>query len=99
MTKEEIRVLSVDRLHLNEEAVCYDIGAGTGSVSIEMALRASKGSVYAVERNPEAIRLLHTTHLSNREISSQIGYASTTYFYRVFKKTTGFTVSEIRKLR
>lgn len=47
----------------------------------------------------EAIRLLHTTHLSNREISSQIGYASTTYFYRVFKKTTGFTVSEIRKLR
>ena len=58
MTKEEIRVLSVDRLHLNEEAVCYDIGAGTGSVSIEMALRASKGSVYAVERNPEAVKLL-----------------------------------------
>ena len=58
MTKEEIRVLSVDRLHLTEEAVCYDIGAGTGSVSIEMALRASKGRVYAVERNPEAIKLL-----------------------------------------
>ena len=58
MTKEEIRVLSVDRLHLTEDAVCYDIGAGTGSVSVEMALRASKGRVYAVERNPEAIRLL-----------------------------------------
>ena len=58
MTKEEIRVLSVDCLHLTEDAVCYDIGAGTGSVSVEMALRASKGRVYAVERNPEAIRLL-----------------------------------------
>ena len=58
MTKEEVRVLSVDRLRLTEDAICYDIGAGTGSVSVEMALRATKGRVYAVERNPEAVKLL-----------------------------------------
>lgn len=59
MTKEKIRALSIDRLQLNEDAVCYDIGAGTGSVSVEMALRVPNGSVYAIERNPEAIKLLY----------------------------------------
>lgn len=47
----------------------------------------------------EAIRLLHTTHLSNQEICQRVGYASTAYFYRVFKKTTGFTVGTIRQIR
>ena len=58
MTKEEIRVLSLDKLQLSEESVCYDIGAGTGSVSAEMAIRARRGKVYAIEKNPEAIKLL-----------------------------------------
>ena len=58
MTKSEVRAVALSKLRLTERAVCYDIGAGTGSVSVEMALRASKGRVYAVERNPEAIRLL-----------------------------------------
>lgn len=47
----------------------------------------------------EAICLLHTTHLSNQEICQRVGYASTAYFYRVFKKTTGFTVGTIRQIR
>lgn len=58
MTKEEVRTLSLAKLELSPEAVCYDVGAGTGSLSVEMALRAFEGKVYAVERKPEAVELI-----------------------------------------
>ena len=58
MTKEEIRILSVSKLNLNSNSICYDVGAGTGSVSVEMAVKASQGYVYAVEKNAEAVELL-----------------------------------------
>jgi precorrin-6Y C5,15-methyltransferase (decarboxylating) len=58
MTKEEVRSVSLSKLGLAEDAVIYDVGAGTGSVSIEMALRAVDGRVYAVEKKPEAVELL-----------------------------------------
>jgi precorrin-6Y C5,15-methyltransferase (decarboxylating) len=38
--------------------VCADIGAGTGSVTVEMALAAYKGRVYALDKSEEAIRLV-----------------------------------------
>lgn len=59
MTKEEIRVLSLAKLHLTRDAVVYDIGAGTGSVSVEAALAAGDGCVYAIERKPLAADLIH----------------------------------------
>lgn len=58
MTKEEVRTVSLSRLQLTEDSVCYDIGAGTGSVSVEMALRAYQGKVYAIEKKEEAADLL-----------------------------------------
>ena len=58
MTKEEIREISVSKLHLARDSVVYDIGAGTGSVAVECARMAYNGKVYAVEKNEEAIKLI-----------------------------------------
>ena len=58
MTKEEIRILSVAKLQLTEDAIVYDVGAGTGSVSAECARLCTSGCVYAIERNPEGIELI-----------------------------------------
>lgn len=58
MTKEEVRILSVAKLQLHENVVVWDVGAGTGSVSMEIARLCTGGTVYAVERNPEAIALI-----------------------------------------
>jgi precorrin-6Y C5,15-methyltransferase (decarboxylating) len=63
MTKEEVRSVSLSKLGLTEDAICYDIGAGTGSVSVEMAIQAPEGQVYAVEKKKEAVALL----LKNKE--------------------------------
>lgn len=58
MTKEEVRTVSLSKLRLSEASVCYDVGAGTGSVSVEMALRAWMGQVYAIEKKEDALALL-----------------------------------------
>lgn len=58
MTKEEIRVLSLAKLGLRRNSILWDVGAGTGSVSVEAALQCMEGEVYAVERKPEAVELL-----------------------------------------
>jgi len=60
MTKSEIRSVSLSKLQLTVDAVCWDIGAGTGSVSIEMALQAVRGHVYAVEQKENAADLLQS---------------------------------------
>lgn len=58
MTKEEVRTVSLMKLGLSEDSVCYDVGAGTGSVSVEMALRAHQGKVYAIEKKEDALALI-----------------------------------------
>ncbi|GCC10402.1 putative cobalt-precorrin-6Y C(15)-methyltransferase [decarboxylating] [archaeon] len=58
MTKEEVRAVILHRLRLNRNSIVADIGAGTGSLSIEAALLASEGRVYAVEKSSEAIGIL-----------------------------------------
>lgn len=63
MTKREIRVLSLAGLELTERAVVYDVGAGTGSVSIEAARLCTDGRVYAIERERSAAELLEKNRL------------------------------------
>jgi cobalt-precorrin-6B (C15)-methyltransferase len=58
MTKEEVRVLTLSKLRINKDSVIWDIGAGTGSISIEAALIASAGHVYAIERHPQALAMI-----------------------------------------
>lgn len=58
MTKEEIRILTLVKAQIAPDAVVYDVGAGTGSLSIEAARLAPAGHVYAIEKNPEGIGLI-----------------------------------------
>lgn len=58
MTKSEVRTISIGKLNLKSNYVVYDIGAGTGSVSIEAALKLHEGILYAIEKNNEACSLI-----------------------------------------
>lgn len=58
MTKQEVRSVSMSKLQPKATDLIYDIGAGTGSCSIELAFLANKGKVWAFERNPVAVELL-----------------------------------------
>ena len=58
MTKSEVRSICLSKLRLTPNAVCLDVGAGTGSVSIEMARLCADGTVYAIEKNERALALL-----------------------------------------
>jgi len=57
MTKAEVRSISLSKLRLTQGAVAYDIGSGSGSVSVEMAMQAFRGTVYAIEMKDNAVAL------------------------------------------
>ena len=58
MTKEEVRTITLSKLDIRESDHIIDIGAGTGSLSIEAARRAPLGRVYAIDLKEEAIDLI-----------------------------------------
>lgn len=58
MTKQEVRAAALAKLAVTPTDTLWDVGAGTGSVSVELALAAPKGRVYAVECEPDACELI-----------------------------------------
>lgn len=71
MTKEEVRALSICKLHLTAPAVVYDIGSGSGSVSVEMAGLDPSVKVYSIEVKEDAY------HLTCRNVE-KFGFANVT---------------------
>ena len=63
MTKQEVRAVTLAKLGVTRTAVCWDVGAGTGSVSLEMADCAEDGMVYAVEQKEAACELIEKNKL------------------------------------
>jgi precorrin-6B C5,15-methyltransferase / cobalt-precorrin-6B C5,C15-methyltransferase len=57
ITKREVRTLSIAALGVQPGDVCWDIGAGSGSVSIELALLGA-GRVYAIEKNEDGCEIV-----------------------------------------
>ena len=88
MTKQEIRAVSISKLQPRPDEVIYDIGAGTGSCSVELALQAPQGKLYAFEMKEDALELLRLNkerfHCENMEIIA--GEAS--------EKMSGFPVPD-----
>ncbi len=60
LTKEEIRALALAKLHLTRDAICYDIGAGTGGMTCDIARFLPRGRVIAFERGAEGCELIRT---------------------------------------
>ncbi|MBE3581701.1 MAG: precorrin-6Y C5,15-methyltransferase (decarboxylating) subunit CbiT [Thermoanaerobacteraceae bacterium] len=57
LTKEEIRVLTLAKGRLAPGQVVYDVGSGTGSLTVEAARLVNPGTLYAVEEDPVAADL------------------------------------------
>ena len=58
ITKEEVRVIQISKARLKPGQIVYDIGCGSGSMSIEAALQIeSSGKVLAIDYNENAIKL------------------------------------------
>ena len=58
MTKREIRILTIALANIHDAEIIVDIGAGTGSISIEAANFAPDSNIFAIEKNPNALDIL-----------------------------------------
>lgn len=65
MTKAVVRGSAVSSLEIERDSVCWDIGCGTGSVSVEMAYRCPMGTVYAFDKSAEAVELTKQNSMSH----------------------------------
>ncbi|HWR43305.1 precorrin-6Y C5,15-methyltransferase (decarboxylating) subunit CbiT [Sporomusa sp.] len=77
MTKQEIRILTLAKAKIGSADTVIDIGAGTGSLSIEAALLAEQGRVIAIEREPEGFDLIkvNATKFKAANVEAVLGAA------------------------
>jgi len=68
ITKSEIRAITLSKLRLEPHHTLWDLGAGSGSISIEAALFIKKGKILAVEQNP-----LRIEHINNNKKQFKVG--------------------------
>ena len=59
MTKREIRILTLATARIEDEKVVVDIGAGTGSLTVEAAKLAPNAKIFAIEKNLDAVNILN----------------------------------------
>jgi cobalt-precorrin-6B (C15)-methyltransferase len=58
ITKEEVRTIQISKARLDSGSTVFDIGCGSGSISVEAGLQIGKdGKVFAVDVDPNAIEL------------------------------------------
>ena len=65
ITKREVRLLSLAAMGIRPDSVVWDIGAGSGSMSIEAGLLAAEGRVYAIEVDPEGVEICRENLLAH----------------------------------
>lgn len=58
MSQREVRIALLSALRLGPEAVLWDIGAGTGTITVEAALLCPSGMIVAVERDGDVAALI-----------------------------------------
>jgi len=72
ITKQEVRAVSLAKMCLTDESVLWDIGAGSGAVSIEASFLVRKGRIYAIEKNDADVAIikknLQKFHVPNVEV-------------------------------
>lgn len=99
MTKAEVRAITLSKLALDDQDILLDVGAGTGSISIECAYFAKE--VYALERNPDGIFLIEENkkHFNLDNVHVIEGYAPEAIPKKPFTKAvvggTGGQMAEV----
>jgi cobalt-precorrin-6B (C15)-methyltransferase len=58
LSQREVRLLLIAQLRLKSDSVLWDIGAGTGTIPVEVGLLCPKGQIIAIERDEEVANLI-----------------------------------------
>ena len=70
ITKEEVRIIQISKARLSQGQIVYDIGCGSGSISIEASLQVgSAGKVFSIDIDPNAVELTKK-NLSKFQVSN-----------------------------
>jgi len=102
ITKSEIRAITLAKLRLLPHHVMWDLGAGSGSVSVEASLLVNRGKVFAVEKKPERVKQIEInkgrfgiTNLEILQASVPDGLAQLSRPDRIFIGGGGKALKEI----